>query len=162
MIWFNLILGEKIIPYSRTFVAPQVQTSWNQARAPPLLVESFPKTPRTWSQASSFGGDSHNYKTNKLPCFIDRWLYQYLIFNTLLKCYTIIIIIRVSLWFGCRWYGFLDSIFFHSSWVEQSASSSIGAYAHKGIKIFLWKKKRKDLVGIKHIVSSWKKFKYTC
>jgi len=32
----------------------------------PLLVESFPKTPRTRSEASRFGG-SHNYKTNYLP-----------------------------------------------------------------------------------------------
>lgn len=45
------------------------------------------------------------------------------------------------MWFGCRWYGFLDSIFFHSSCVEQSTSSSIQAYAHKGIKIFLLKKR---------------------
>ncbi len=39
-----------------------------------VLVESFPKTPRTWSEASWFGG-SHIYKTkqNKLPSFIDRW-----------------------------------------------------------------------------------------
>jgi len=68
---FNLIFSEEIIQYSRTF-APQVQTPWNQAHAP-LLVESFPKTPRTWSEASQFGG-SHNYNTkqNKLPSFIDR------------------------------------------------------------------------------------------
>jgi len=34
----------------------------------PLLVKSFPKTPRTSSEASRFGG-SHNYKIkqNKLP-----------------------------------------------------------------------------------------------
>jgi len=42
---FNLIFSEEIIQYSRTF-APQVQTSWNQAHAP-LVVEIFPKTPRT-------------------------------------------------------------------------------------------------------------------
>ncbi len=69
---FNLIFSEEIIQYSRTF-APQVQTSWNQSHAP-LLVESFPKRPRTRSEASWFGG-SHNYKqnkTNKLPSFIDR------------------------------------------------------------------------------------------
>jgi hypothetical protein len=47
----------------------------NQAHAPlliELLVESFPKTPRTQSKVSQFGG-SHNYKTkqNKLPSFID-------------------------------------------------------------------------------------------
>ncbi len=51
-----------MIKYSRTF-APQVQTSWNQAHAP-LLIESFPKTPRTRSKASRFGG-SHNYKTKQ-------------------------------------------------------------------------------------------------
>jgi hypothetical protein len=63
---------KKIIQFSRTF-APQVQTSWNQAHAP-LLVESCPKTPRTQSETSWFGG-SHNYKTkqNKLPSFIDRF-----------------------------------------------------------------------------------------
>jgi hypothetical protein len=31
----------------------------------PLLIERFPKTPRTRSEASQFGG-SHNYKTNYL------------------------------------------------------------------------------------------------
>jgi hypothetical protein len=70
---FNLIFSEEIIEYSRTF-APQVQTSGNQADAP-LLVERFPKTPRTRSQASQFGGP-HKYKqnkTNKQPSsFIDR------------------------------------------------------------------------------------------
>ncbi len=67
----DLIFSEEIIQYSRTF-ALQVQTSWNQAHAP-LLVKNFPKTPRTWSEASWFGG-SHNYNTkqNKLPSFIDR------------------------------------------------------------------------------------------
>ncbi len=39
--------------------------SWNQAHAP-LLIQSFPKTPRTWSKASWFNG-SHRYKTNYLP-----------------------------------------------------------------------------------------------
>jgi hypothetical protein len=58
----NLIFSEKIIQYSRSF-APQVQTPWNQAHAP-LLVESFPKTPRIRSEASQFGG-SHNYKTKQ-------------------------------------------------------------------------------------------------
>jgi hypothetical protein len=47
-------LREDIIQYSKTF-ALQVQTSWNQAHAP-LLVESFPKTPKT---------GSHNYKTKQ-------------------------------------------------------------------------------------------------
>jgi len=62
---------KKIIQYSRTF-APQVQTSWNQADAP-LLLESFPKRPRTQFEASRFGG-SHKHeknKTNKQPSFID-------------------------------------------------------------------------------------------
>jgi hypothetical protein len=69
---FNLIFNGEIIQYSRTF-APQVQTSWNQAHAP-LLVESFPKTQRTWSEASQFDG-SHNYKIkqNKLPSFINMY-----------------------------------------------------------------------------------------
>jgi hypothetical protein len=57
---FNLIFSEEIIQYSRTF-ASQVQTSWNQAHAP-LLIESFPMTPRTRFEASQFGG-SHNYNT---------------------------------------------------------------------------------------------------
>jgi hypothetical protein len=43
----------------------------NQTHAP-LLIKSFPKTPRTRSEASWFGG-SHNYKTNKQPSFIDRY-----------------------------------------------------------------------------------------
>jgi hypothetical protein len=67
-LWFNLIFSEEIIQYSRTF-ALQVQTSWNQAHAP-LFVESFPKTPRTQSEASWFGG-SHNYKT-KQTTFLHR------------------------------------------------------------------------------------------
>jgi len=69
-LWFTLVFSKKFIQYSRTF-APQVQTSWNQANAPHLL-ESFPKRPRMRSEASWFGG-SHKYKTNKLPCFIDRY-----------------------------------------------------------------------------------------
>jgi hypothetical protein len=67
---FILIFSEEIIQYSRTFV-PQVQTSWKQAHAP-LIVESFPKTPRsrTWSEASQFSG-SHSYKT-KQTTFLHR------------------------------------------------------------------------------------------
>jgi hypothetical protein len=61
---FNLIFSENIIQHSRTF-ALQVQMSWNQAHAP-LLFKSFPKTPRTWAEASGFDG-SHIYKTNYLP-----------------------------------------------------------------------------------------------
>jgi len=57
----NFIFSEKIIQYSKTF-APQVQTSWNQAYAP-LLVESFPKTPRTQSEASWFRGSQNTSKT---------------------------------------------------------------------------------------------------
>ncbi len=60
--WFNSIFNEKIIQYSRTF-AMQVQTPCNQAHAP-LLVKSFPKRPRMWSEASWFGG-SHQYKTEQ-------------------------------------------------------------------------------------------------
>jgi len=63
-LWFNFNFSEDIIQYSRTF-APQVQTSWNQAHAP-LLVKSFPKAPRTQSEASWFG-ETHSYKTNYLP-----------------------------------------------------------------------------------------------
>jgi len=65
---------KKPFKIQRTF-APQVQTSWNQSHAPLLVVESFPKTTRTWSEASQFGG-SHNFKTkqNKLPSFIDRYV----------------------------------------------------------------------------------------
>jgi hypothetical protein len=62
-LWFNLIFREEIIQYSRTF-ALQVQTLRIQAHAP-LLVKSLPNTPRTWSEASRFGGP-HNYKTNYL------------------------------------------------------------------------------------------------
>jgi hypothetical protein len=65
---FNLIFSDEIIQYSRTF-ALQVQTSWNQAHAP-LLIESFPRTPRTWSETSWFYG-SHNYKT-KQTTFLHR------------------------------------------------------------------------------------------
>jgi hypothetical protein len=61
---YSLISSEEIIQYWRTF-APQVQMSWNQAHAS-LLVETFPKTPRTQSEASQFSG-FHNYKTNNLP-----------------------------------------------------------------------------------------------
>jgi hypothetical protein len=61
---FNLIFSQENFEYSRTF-APQVQTSWNQAHAP-LLVKSFPKTSRSHSETSQFGG-SHNYKINCLP-----------------------------------------------------------------------------------------------
>ncbi len=76
---FNVIFSEKIIQYSRTF-ALQVQTSWNQAHAP-LLVESFPKIPRTRSKASWFGG-SHNYKT-KQSVFIDRLVWHVLLAQVL-------------------------------------------------------------------------------
>ncbi len=69
-LWFHFTLtfSEEIIQYSKTF-ALEVQTAWNQANAP-LLLESFPKRPITWSEASWLGG-SHKYKTNKLPSFID-------------------------------------------------------------------------------------------
>jgi len=73
---YKLFFNEKIIRYSRTFTL-QVQTPWNQADAP-LLLESFPKRPRTRFEASGFS-ESHKYKqnnTNKLPSFIDRLLQQ--------------------------------------------------------------------------------------
>jgi len=73
MLRFNLIFSEEIIQYSRTF-APQVQTSWKQACAP-LFIKSFPKTPRTRSEASQFSG-SHNYKTkqNKPPSSLSIYM----------------------------------------------------------------------------------------
>jgi len=60
------MINEEIIQYSRTF-ALQVQMSWNQAHAS-LLVESFPKTPRTRSEAFQVGWIFINTnKTNKQP-----------------------------------------------------------------------------------------------
>jgi hypothetical protein len=46
----NLIFNEEIIQYSKK-IAPQVETAWNQADTP-LLLESFPKRPRTPCEAS--------------------------------------------------------------------------------------------------------------
>ncbi len=66
---FNLISREEIIQYSKTFAQQVLQMSWNQAHAP-LLIKSFPKTPRTRSEASQFGR-SHNYKT-KQTSFLHR------------------------------------------------------------------------------------------
>ncbi len=74
----NLIFSEKIIQYPRTF-GPQIQMSWNQAHAP-LLIKSFPKTPRTWSEASQLM-DLITTKQNKLPSFIDRSLFCFNILN---------------------------------------------------------------------------------
>jgi hypothetical protein len=53
---------------------PIWQMSWNRAFHAPLLVESFPKTPITQSEALQFNG-SHMYKSNqnKLPSFIHRF-----------------------------------------------------------------------------------------
>jgi hypothetical protein len=51
-----------------------ISFAWNLTAHAPLLIKSFPKTPRTWSEASLFSG-SHIHqqnKTNKLPSFIDR------------------------------------------------------------------------------------------
>jgi hypothetical protein len=53
---------KKSFQYSRTF-APQVQMPQNQAHAP-LLLKSFPKRPRTRSEALRFGG-SHQCKTKQ-------------------------------------------------------------------------------------------------
>jgi len=59
---FNLIFSEEIIQYWRTSSTTQVQTPWNQADAPLLLLlEIFPKRPRARSEASQFSG-SHKYK----------------------------------------------------------------------------------------------------
>ncbi len=63
-LWVNLIFSEDIIQYSITFA--------HQAHAP-LLLESLPKSPGTWFEASAFRG-SHKYKTkqiNYLPSWID-------------------------------------------------------------------------------------------
>jgi len=65
---FILNFSEEIIQYSRTF-AWQFLMSWNQAHAP-LLTETFPKTPRTQSEASRLSG-SHNYET-KQTTFITK------------------------------------------------------------------------------------------
>jgi hypothetical protein len=61
---FNLIFSEKSIQYSRRSFALEVQMPWNQADAT-LLLEGFPKRPRTRSEASQFSG-SHKYKQNKI------------------------------------------------------------------------------------------------
>jgi hypothetical protein len=63
-----LMFSEEIVQYPKTF-ALQVQTPWNQKPMHPLPLQSFPKRPRTQSEASPFGG-SHQYKTkqtNYLP-----------------------------------------------------------------------------------------------
>jgi hypothetical protein len=65
---FILIFSEEIVQYSRSF-APQVQTAWNQAHSP-LLIESFPNTPRTQSETPWFSR-SHNYET-KQTTFLHR------------------------------------------------------------------------------------------
>ncbi len=66
---FNLTFSENIIQYSRTF-ASHVQMSCNQADEL-FLIKSFPKRPRTQSEASWFGW-SHKYKTkqNKQTTFL--------------------------------------------------------------------------------------------
>jgi hypothetical protein len=51
--------------YSATKKSFNIHMPWNQAHVP-LLIKSFPKTPRTQSEASQFSG-SDNYKTNYLP-----------------------------------------------------------------------------------------------
>jgi hypothetical protein len=55
---------KKLFNKSQEHLAPQVQTPWNQQAHAPLLVESFPTTSQTQSEASWFGG-SHNYKTKQ-------------------------------------------------------------------------------------------------
>ncbi len=60
---FHFIFSEEIIQYSRTFALP-VQKSWNQAHAP-LLIESFPMTPRTRTWSIPIRWTPHNYKTKQ-------------------------------------------------------------------------------------------------
>jgi hypothetical protein len=63
---FNIISSEEIIQYSRNFCTTSPKHHETKTDAP-LLLESFPTTPRRWSEASWFGG-SHWYKqTNNLP-----------------------------------------------------------------------------------------------
>jgi hypothetical protein len=54
---FPLIFNEKIFNIQELWHRKS-KRSWNQAHAP-LLIKSFPKTPRTQSKASRFRG-SHN------------------------------------------------------------------------------------------------------
>jgi hypothetical protein len=62
----NLIFSEEVIQYPRTF-ASQVQMSWNQAHAP-VLIKSFPKTPKTRIEPPcSFGAKQNKTKQNYLP-----------------------------------------------------------------------------------------------
>ncbi len=51
----------------------EVQTSWNQANAP-LLIESFPKIPRTRLKCPGLL-DLIVTKQNNLPCFRDRYIW---------------------------------------------------------------------------------------
>jgi hypothetical protein len=82
---FNLIFKEEIIQYSRTFAHKSKCHRTKPMHLPPpfpsiafqrhqehnLKHPSFPKTPRTQSEAFEFRG-SHKYKQNKQPSFIDR------------------------------------------------------------------------------------------
>jgi len=68
---FHFIFSEEIIQYSRTFALP-VQKSWNQAHAP-LLIESFPMTPRTRTWSIPIRKNPHNYKTNYFPSYLEVW-----------------------------------------------------------------------------------------
>jgi hypothetical protein len=72
-LWFNLIFSEEIIQYSRTF-APQVQTPWNRANAPPPSLRAFQRDQeRDLKHPGSVDLISTN-KINKLPSFIDRYI----------------------------------------------------------------------------------------
>jgi hypothetical protein len=53
MIWFDLIFSEEIIQYSQELLHPKSKRHGTKPHAP-LLAKSFPKTPRTWSEASQF------------------------------------------------------------------------------------------------------------
>jgi hypothetical protein len=75
---YDLIFSEEIIQYSRTF-APQVQTPWNQAHAP-LLVQRFPRRPRTRSQHPGLVDltvTNKTKQTNNLPSYINNALHSW-------------------------------------------------------------------------------------
>ncbi len=78
---FTLIFNEEIIQYSRTFVFCK---SKNISPCTKLLIESFPKTPRTRSEAQA---GLLNYKTNYLPSQIDCKQYKRIVFFVFLPDY---------------------------------------------------------------------------
>ncbi len=72
--WIWIEINSTWIQLNLHAMSFDISFAWNLTAHAPLLVKSFPKTPRTQSEASQFS-ESHNYqqnKTNKLPSFIDR------------------------------------------------------------------------------------------